>query len=342
MDRRNFLISTAGLTVLPAGLDMSFLGAAKAADNRLVAFVHTQAAGDNGPVDSMLARLNELKTKYGVTTRDIYAQDPATYNSIFRTLGTAGASVVATAFPQVTEAVKAAAPMFPKTKFVHLFADPIEPPIPNLVTVSYDYYLGCYLSGLFGATISKSGKLGHIQGAAQPPLIADFNAMKAGAAAATRPAEVTSAVAGSFQDPAKGREIANQMYQSGIDYIQTDSAATDSGVIQAANEGPGRLVSAISEAQYKLGPKTIVSLVKLDFGLSLYLQIESALGPDFKAGHIKSGLNDGVVDFVLSPTFLEQGDADTATRAKAAWPVIEDAKKRIVAGTLQVPFITKA
>ena len=44
-----------------------------------------------------------------------------------------------------------------------------------------------------------------------------------------------AAFAGSFQDPAKGQEIATQMYQGGVDYIQTDSAATDAGIIAAAN-----------------------------------------------------------------------------------------------------------
>ena len=39
------------------------------------------------------------------------------------------------------------------------------------------------------------------------------------------------AFAGSFQDPAKGYEIASQMLLGGIDYIQTDSAATDPGIV---------------------------------------------------------------------------------------------------------------
>jgi hypothetical protein len=44
------------------------------------------------------------------------------------------------------------------------------------------------------------------------------------------------------------------MFQGGIDYIQADAVATDGGIIQAANEGAGRMVSALDPAQYPLGP----------------------------------------------------------------------------------------
>ena len=102
-------------------------------------------------------------------------------------------------------------------------ADPIEPAMPNVVTTSYDYYLGCYLSGVFAGHISKSGKIGYIGGISIPPQNADYNALKSGAQSVNPNTTVTGAFAGSFQDPAKGQEIAAQMYGDGIDYIQTDS-----------------------------------------------------------------------------------------------------------------------
>ena len=103
--------------------------------------------------------------------------------------------------------------------------------------------------------MSKTGKIGYIGGVSLPPLNADVNSLKAAIASVNPSYTFTPAFAGSFQDPAKGHEIASQMYQGGIDYIQTDSAATDTGIIQAANEGEGRMVSAISPAQYKIGPE---------------------------------------------------------------------------------------
>jgi len=339
--RRRFVQGAAAGAGLAAGAG-ALPPFARAADTGLVALVHTQHAGDNGPIDSMIAALKKIGKEKGLKTRAIDASDPATFESIFKSLGDAGASVVAATFLEVAEAMKAVAPKYPKTKWIQIFADPINPPIPNIRTVSYNYYLGAYLSGYFGAKWTKNGKLGYVGGVSLPPLNADFNAYKAAALAANPKASAVSAFAGSFQDPTKGHEIATQMYGSGVEYIFTDGAATDAGVIQAANEGADRYTSSISPAQYKLGPKTVAVLTTLDFGLSLYRNVMDALGPDFKGGHYATGLNDGgVIDFVASPEFEKLGPPDEVAKMKALWPEIEKLKKDIIAGTLKVPFDTK-
>jgi basic membrane protein A and related proteins len=338
VSRRGFLKGSAGAAAI--GLATGLAPFEAQAAGGLVALVHTQAAGDNGPVDSMIAKLQQLSKEKGFTARVVYASDPATYETIFRTLGDAGATVIVSTFNEVAEPIKALAPSYPKTKWIQLFGDPLKPSLPNVTTVSYDYYLGCYLSGMFGALISKGGKLGYIGGISLPPLNADVNAIKAGATSVNATATLNAAFAGSFQDPAKGQEIATQMYQGGVDYIQTDSAATDAGIIAAANEGAGRLVSAISPAQYKLGPKTVITLVALDFGQSLYNEVAHTFEASWAGGHVATGLGTGVIDFVLSPVFQEQGPADIVAKAKQIWPQIEKAKAAILGGTMKVPFNT--
>jgi basic membrane protein A len=340
IDERN-RISRRGLLQAGAALAAGLAPALASAAGAIVALVHTQAAGDNGPVDSMIEKLKQLAKEKGFTPRVVYASDPATYESIFRTLGDAGASVVVSTFNEVAEPIKAVAPAYPNTKWIQLFGDPFNPPMPNVVTVSYDYYLGCYLSGMFGALMSASGKLGYVGGISLPPLNADVNSIKAGSAAAKPGATLAVAFAGSFQDPGKGQEIAAQMFQSGVDYIQTDSAATDAGIIAAANEKKGAMVSGISPAQYKLGPSTVAALVSLSFGQSLYNETEKALSPGFKGGHVSTGLGTGVIDFVLSPVFQEKGPPELVAKAKSVWPQIEAAKAKILDGSLKPPFDTK-
>lgn len=340
IDRRFFLKATAGLGL--ASMASGLLAAVAHASGGLVALVHTQAAGDAGPVDSMIARLKQLSDEKGFEYRAVYAQDPATYETIFRTLGDAGAAVIVSTFNEVAEPFKALAPSYPNTKWVQLFADPFEPAIPNVVTVSYDYYLGCYLSGIFAARMSKSGKLGFIGGVSIPPINADFNAFKAGVLSVRPDAAVTSAFAGSFQDPAKGQEIATQMFSSGIDFIQTDAAATDFGIIAAANEVPGRLVSVLDPAQFPKGPQSVISIVGLDFGTSLYNEVSKALGSDWAGGtHEHTGLGTGVIDFIPSPIFKEQGPADIVSAAKATEAEINTARAAILDGSLKVEFNTK-
>ena len=340
LSRRSFLAATAGVSAV-VGAGAAFPRYARA-EGGLVALVHTQAAGDSGPIDSMMGRLQQLAEAEGLETRAIYAQDPATYETVLRTLGDAGASIVLGTFPVISEAFKAAAPAYPDTKWIQLFGDPVDPPISNLVTVSYDYYLGCYLSGIFAAHVSQSKQIGYIGGISIPPLNADYNALTAGVQAVDPEATVTAAFAGSFQDPAKGYEIASQMFLDGIDYIQTDSAATDGGIIQAANEKPGRMVSALDPAQYALGPASVIGVVSLDFGQSLHNEASAALGADWQGGrHVPTGLGSGVIDFLRSPVYQDQGPADIVARADDAWPHVETARAGILDGLIAVPFNTE-
>jgi basic membrane protein A len=84
----------------------------------------------------------------------------------------------------------------------------------------------------------------------------------------------------------------------------------------------------------------VIALVSLDFGQSLHNELVKALGPDFKGGHVSTGLGTGVIDFVLSPVFVEQGPPDLVAKAKEIWPEIDKARADIIAGTLKVPFNT--
>lgn len=311
---------------------------ADAAPGPLVALVHTQAGGDDGVVDGMIASLHQIGHERGLTVRAVYARDAANYQPILELLGEAGAAVVLVTFNEMTEPLEAVAPQFPKTRFVQLYGDPIVPPIPNVRTVSYETHTAAYLSGVCGAKMSKGGRLGYVGGESIPSLDANVNAMAAGAKSVRAACELNATFVGSFQDPAKALEIANQMFAGEIDYVQADSAASDLGVIQAANDHPGRTVSGGSRPQFPLGPASVAAATLCDFGRSLYQQTAAALGPEWTGGHYRSGLQDGVVDFVASPLFAAHAPAATAARFRAAWPAIVATKVRIVAGSLKVPF----
>lgn len=116
VSRRGFLKGSAGAAAI--GLATGLAPFEAQAAGGLVALVHTQAAGDNGPVDSMIAKLQQLSKEKGFTARVVYASDPATYETIFRTLGDAGATVIVSTFNEVAEPIKALAPSYPKTKWI--------------------------------------------------------------------------------------------------------------------------------------------------------------------------------------------------------------------------------
>jgi basic membrane protein A len=314
--------------------------AARAADRPLIALVHTQAAGDNGVVDGMIVSFRRVAADRNVTGRIVYASDPANYQPILELLGEAGAAVVITTFEEMTQPLAAVAPAFPGTRFVQLYGDPMNPVISNVRTVSYDTYLAGYLSGMCGAMMSSSNRIGYIGGTNLPTLDANVNAMIAGARSVRASMDVDVVWVGSFQDPAKAFEIANQMFAGDVTYVQAEASASDQGTIQSANSKPGRIVSAGSRPMFALGPSSVAAMTQCDFGVSLYGQTTAALGSGWIGGHYRSGLADGVVDFVASPLFPAHAPPAEVARFRNAWPAIEASRTRIAAGSLKVPFKT--
>jgi len=118
--------------------------------------VHTQAAGDNGVVDEMIASLHRIARERQLTARAIYAADPANYQPILELLGKAGAALVLVTFEEMTGPLEAVAPAFPHTRFVQLYGDPLVPPMVNVRTVSYETHLSSYLDGVCGARVSRA------------------------------------------------------------------------------------------------------------------------------------------------------------------------------------------
>lgn len=335
--RRRLLRAGGGLIAAT----LSPLGTAGAAEAPFIAFVHTQSAGDHGPIDDMIAQTELLSRTRNVPARIVYADNPRRYVAVLTELARAGASVIVATFPPMTAPIRAVAPRYPKTKFIQIYGTTFTPQIPNVRTIGYETYQGMFLAGFFAAQISRAGKLGYIGGVNEPGPRADLNALRAGAALISRDISLRGAFVGSYEDPARGHTIAEGFYAGGIDVIQTDGAATDIGVIEAANSAPNRIVSGVYRSQFRLGEQSMASAVLVYFGQSLATQVSVALIGQFLPGHYVSSLSDGIVSFVPSFLFMQAGPEPYVAAAGQAWQRVQAAKVAIIAGKLKVPFNTR-
>lgn len=327
------------LCALGAGI-VTIASAATKQDNISVALVTTQNAGDNGPIDSMIAGLAKAKAQYDLDTRFIYVADPANYSATLTNVAQSGFEIVITTFPGMQKPVGEVAPKFPETKFILLFGDPYDPPLTNARVVTYDVYPGIYLSGIVAATLSKTGKIGYVGGVPLPALAADYNAYVAGARSVNKKVRVKGAWVGSFQDPVKGHAIGSALYASGVDVIQGEAAASNIGILKAAAENRGYFIDAADPPQI-LKYSRDVATSSVQFGKSLYNQLTAALKPAWNGGNVHSGLKDGVIQYYFSATFLKKGPRDAVARLRKAIPRVQKATRAIVAGKLKVPFNTK-
>jgi len=302
-----------------------------------VAFVSPQKAGDSGPIDDMIAALDRLEADYDVTTKYVELSDPSTYEATLRNLAQAGTDYIVTAFGGMRQPIQTIAPEFTDTNFVLIFGDKFEPELPNARSVAYDVYQAMYVSGITAANATTSGKIGWIGGAPEPALNANYHAFAEGAMSVNPDISVIGAFVGSFDDAAKGRDVAASMIAEGVDVIQTDAAAASLGVVNAA-ETAGILVIADSSgevaAQY---PSTIIGTTFLKFGDSLYQQISEALDSSFESGFTTSGLADGIVGLNLSDAFLN-GDSPKAETIKGIVGQLDQVIEDVSSGAVTVNF----
>ncbi len=298
-----------------------------------VALVANQRAGDLGPIDDLVRGLGLVEADFGADTTFIEATDPSTFETILRNLANQGTDIIAVTFPPMQEAVTLVAPDFPDTRWIHIFG--FEGGIDNLVSIGFDYYKGTYLAGILAGELNTTGKVGFVGGVSIPPLNADYNAFVA--AAQTKNADIAgeAAFADSFEDPAKGRELGAALYDGGVDIIMTDAAATDLGVIQAAEEKGGYVIGG-SESYFD-SPNVIASVL-LYWAEILYAQVEHALSDDYTPGFVGAGVAEGGVDMVISPNFVENGPAEMVDIINATLDEIDEARAAIKDGSLEVPF----
>jgi basic membrane protein A len=303
-----------------------------------VALVTPEKAGDNGPTDQMLAGLAKAKSEFGLQTRHIEATDPSTFESTLTNLGNAGVDVVIVAFTQFADAVASVAPRFPKTKWIHLYADPYKPEMNNVQSVAYDTNGPAYLAGVLAAASTQTHAIGFIGGTAEPQVNADYHAFVAGAQATDPKVTVTGVVVGSWTDQVRGQQVGQTVLSRGIDYVLAYAGGASLGVVKAARQAGATVVydGLVSDAVADVVSATATQ----EFGTTVYNELQAVVKNDWKPGHVVSGLADGGTVLRRSPEFATKGSPQAVAILDRAFPAVQAAQSKLIDGTIHVPFDT--
>ena len=174
-----------------------------------VALVATQAAGDNGPIDGLIAGLDMAAEAFGVETQFLEALDPATFEVTLRNLARTGVDIIVSTFYEMGATSWIVAPDYPDTTFVVIVGLPSGEDQPdNVQLMEYQFFEGAYVGGVYAAHLTESEQLGYTGGVPLPFAWADFNAFTDGARSINPDIETTAAFIESFEDPVRGREVA--------------------------------------------------------------------------------------------------------------------------------------
>ncbi|RKQ30418.1 BMP family lipoprotein [Oceanobacillus halophilus] len=237
---------------------------------------------------------------------------------------------------KLKEDLEKAAEQFPDSNF-GLIDEEID--APNAVSLRFKEEQGSFLVGVAAAMKTTTNKLGFV-GGIDSPLIKKFESgFIAGAKSINPNVEVKVQYAESFTDPAKGKLIATNMYDSGVDVIYHAAGGTGNGVFNQAKDmkqnNPDReiWVIGVDRDQYDEGEigehnVTLTSMVKR-VDVAVQDVINRGMEGEFPGGEqLEYGLEEDAIAVAAT-----NEDAMTEEIISA----VEEWKEKILNGEVEIP-----
>ena len=304
--------------------------------------------GDKSFFDSAVRGTTKAEADYGVCVKVIEAGiDPAKWQPALEdAAANEDYDILIIGTWQMTEFLQTLAQDYPDKKFMIYDApvnyDDPDTDVSNVYSVSYKQNERSYLAGYYAGLMTETGIIG-VVGGQDIPVINDFivgykqGAMDAG----LDEANVIIQYAGSWNDPAKGKEIALAMYQQGADIVFQVAGGTGVGVFEAAKEMDKWAIGVdsdqatiIEETDPDQAARILTSMMK-NVDNSLYRAIGLALEGNLGYGAAEAlGVDEGGVGLAYNKFF----DENTPDDVKAQ---LEQVQQDLLDGKITVDTVFK-
>lgn len=292
-----------------------------------VAMITPQKLGDNGPIDALHDGLVEGGKTYDLEVK-VLEPEPGEYEDVMRSMCDDGYGLIISIFTQMQDAVSRVAGEYPNVKFVQIQGD-LE--MDNVRTLNFKDQEGAFLSGVVAAQMSKTGKVSVIAGAEVGDNIRNIAGFEAGAKDVKPDIETTHLYVGSFEDPTKGKELANTLLNEEYDVILQVCASSSLGIREAIKEKGGEtymIGNCVDESN--VIPGQVPCSTFTDYKKWILDSMKAFSEDEFEAGVFNQGIKDGVIDCVF-PSDDVMHIPDEIKRS------VEDYKSKIVAGEIKPP-----
>ena len=245
--------------------------------------------------------------------------------------------------PYMTDATKLVSQEYPDTKYAAIFqfVNGGEEKFDNIWDTEFHGEGAFYLGGYIAGKMTKSNHVGFIVGGEEPTPNAEGNGFMRGVLAANPDATVEFSYVGSYEDPAKAKEIASAMITKGCDVIQTDSGASNAGVVEACKDAGILCAGEISD--YYDVYDGFMGIEGIGFGEVCYQAVEMLVNGEFTGGE------HGIMDLANGGYFMDwdsftrfaEGSEEYGELMKTTIEEAKELEKQIVDGTLEIPFDTE-
>ena len=244
--------------------------------------------------------------------------------------------IIAVGFAYGADFAKVAA-QYPDTSFAIVDSSVAAAGLKNATGLLFAANEGSYLAGVAAALKSTTGHIGFV-GGVDTGLIHNFQVgYEAGAKAAKPGIKVDTQYISpegdfsGFSDPAKGQIVAQGMYDAGADIVFQVAGGSGLGVFQAAAASNKRAIGVDSD-QYKTVDDPKLQAVIMTSMLKRVDNSVQAYIDDFVDGGVTGG-KDVVSDLKTDGVGL----ATTGGFIDDIKTQIDDAKKKIIDGSIKVP-----
>lgn len=306
-----------------------------------VALVVNQRFGDNSASDFIAEGVKKAEKDFGVEIKLFESTSPSNHEEDIRAMAKEGYDLILTTFAFMSDATKTVALEYPDTKFGAIFQriNSKEGEYPNIWDIEFFGQEAMYINGYMAGKYTKSNKVGLVIGAEEPSPNAEGNGFMRGVKDANPEASVEFAFVGSYEDPAKAKEIASAMIAKGCDILQTDSAASDTGVVEASKESDIPVMSVITDYT-ELYPTGFAGVIEMDFQGVSYDAIKLLVEDKFPGGEhgVRDLSNKG---YYIAWDVTENFAKDNAKYTKDFTEIIKEAKEvesKILNGDLVIEF----
>jgi len=285
--------------------------------------------GDQGFNDLSWSGMQKAGKDLNADTKIVESSEEAQYVPNLTTAANDKASLVVGVGSLLTDALEQVAKANPNTNFA-LIDSSVD--ATNVRSVVFRQQEGSFLGGVIAGLTTKTNKVGAVGGMEIPVVVSWISGFEAGVKAVNPKATVMVTYAGSFGDPAKGKEIATTEYDQGADVIFEVAGGTGVGAWQAASEhGKGVYIFGSDTCKYSLAPDNALPDVVKNVDTAIYDTAKDVANGSFAGGQQSLGLKENGVG-LCDKTYQALPDSVKT--------IVEKAKQLIIDGTL-VPPTTK-
>ena len=269
----------------------------------------------------------------GMRTSHQQTRTPAEFDEAFISYAESGYGLIFGHGFEYQDAASRAGAEYPDVTFV---VSSGSRPSANVVPIVFGLNEASYLAGMAAGAVTNDGIVGMVGGVEIPSAKGTFIAFEAGVKAVRPDATVLETFIGSWDDVSAAKEAAAAQLRQGADALIHNVDAATFGFFQAVREaregGREAWAFGMNRDQNDVAPDVVVGSAVINIP-TIFLQVaESWRAGTLEGRPLYSGLATGAVEFVPNPALDAVIPADALAR-------IDEARRAIVAGTLEVPKI---